>query len=43
MAEPIHLHHVYDYTDVDRAFWTEHIEGWLPQRVADHGLRGAHG
>jgi hypothetical protein len=35
MAEPIHLHHVYDYTDVDRAFWAEHIEGWLPQRVID--------
>jgi hypothetical protein len=31
----IHLHHVFDYTDVDRAFWREHLEGWLPKRLID--------
>lgn len=31
----IHLHHVFDYTDVDRAFWQEHLEGWLPKRLID--------
>lgn len=30
-----HLHHVFDYTDVDRAFWAEHLEGWLPKRIID--------
>jgi hypothetical protein len=30
-----HLHHVFDYTDVDRAFWQEHLEGWLPRRILD--------
>jgi len=29
------LHHVFDYTDVDRAFWEEHLEGWLPKRLID--------
>jgi hypothetical protein len=33
--EAVHLHHVYDYTDVDRAFWAEHLEGWLPERIID--------
>jgi len=31
----IHLHHVFNYTDVDRAFWAEHLEDWVPQRVLD--------
>ena len=33
--KPIHLHHVWDYTDVDRAFWAEHLEDWLPRRIID--------
>lgn len=33
--EAIPLHHVWSYTDVDRAFWQEHFEGWLPQRIFD--------
>jgi hypothetical protein len=30
-----HLHHVYDYTNVARAFWQEHFEGWLARRIID--------
>lgn len=33
--EPIPLHYVWQYTDVDRAFWQEHLEGWLPSRIFD--------
>jgi hypothetical protein len=33
--EPVPLHYVWDYTDVDRAFWAEHLEGWLPRRIMD--------
>ncbi len=33
--ERVHLHHVFDYTDVDRAFWAEHLEGWVPWRIVD--------
>ena len=33
--KPIHLHHVWDYTDVDRAFWRRHLEDWLPPRIID--------
>jgi len=33
--EPISLHHVWQYTDVDRAFWLAHLESWLPQRIFD--------
>ena len=33
--KPIHLHHVWDYTDVDRAFWEEHLEGWVPETIVD--------
>ena len=33
--KPIHLHHVFDYTDVDRAFWNEHLEDWMPRRIID--------
>lgn len=32
---PIPLYHVWDYTAVDRAFWDEHLEGWLPRRMID--------
>jgi len=32
---PIPLHHVWTYTDADRAFWEEHLEGWLPRRLID--------
>ncbi len=35
MGEPVHLHYVWDYTDVDRAFWAEHLEAWLPRRIID--------
>ncbi len=33
--DSIPLHHVWSYTGVDRAFWLEHLEPWLPQRVFD--------
>jgi hypothetical protein len=33
MNEP--LYYVWDYTDVDRAFWHEHLDPWLPQRLID--------
>jgi predicted TIM-barrel fold metal-dependent hydrolase len=29
------LHHVWRYTDVDRRFWEEHLEDWLPPRIFD--------
>lgn len=32
---PIPLHHVWQYTDVDRDFWERHLEDWLPQRIFD--------
>lgn len=32
---PVPLQYVWDYTDVDRAFWTEHLEGWVPQGIID--------
>ena len=33
--EDIILHHQFNYTDVDRAFWVKHLEDWVPQRVFD--------
>ena len=33
--EPLPLHHVWNYTDVDRRFWDEHLADWLPQRIFD--------
>ncbi len=33
--EPVHLHFVHQYTDVDRAFWAEHLEDWVPRRLVD--------
>ena len=35
MMDPVPLYFVWDYTDVDRAFWAEHLEGWLPRRIVD--------
>jgi len=32
---PIPLHHVWEYTDVDRAFWQRHLEDWVPGRIFD--------
>lgn len=32
---PIPLHYVWSYTDVDRAFWHEYLEDWLPRRIFD--------
>jgi hypothetical protein len=29
------LHHIHTYTDVDRAFWETHLEGWVPAKVFD--------
>jgi uncharacterized protein len=29
------LYFVWNYTDVDRAFWEEHLESWLPHRIFD--------
>lgn len=31
----IPLHHVWHYNDVDRVFWQEHLESWLPRRIFD--------
>ena len=33
--EPIPLTHVWQYTDVDRAFWDERLADWLPERIID--------
>lgn len=33
--KPVPLYYVWQYTDVDRAFWEEHLEGWVPRRVFD--------
>jgi len=32
---PIPLHHVWQYTDADRAFWEEHLEAWMPAKIFD--------
>jgi glutamate-1-semialdehyde 2,1-aminomutase len=29
------LYFVWEYTDVDRRFWEEHLENWLPRRLMD--------
>ena len=34
-SKDVRLHHVWTYTDVDRAVWEEHLAPWLPQRVFD--------
>ncbi len=33
--QPTPLHHVWQYTDVDREFWQRHLEDWVPKRVFD--------
>jgi len=33
--DPLPLHHVWQYTDVDRAFWERHLEDWIPPRIFD--------
>jgi len=33
--KPVPLYYVWHYTDVDRRFWQEHLEGWVPSRVFD--------
>ncbi len=33
--QPVPLHHVWQYTDVDRAFWKEHLEDWVPRQIFD--------
>jgi uncharacterized protein len=32
---PVPLYFVWRYTDVDRAFWAEHLEDWVPHRIFD--------
>ena len=32
---PIPLHHVWQYSDVDRVFWQERLEEWMPGRIFD--------
>ena len=32
---PTPLHFLWHYNDVDRAFWAEHLEGWLPRGIVD--------
>jgi uncharacterized protein len=32
-STPLYFH--WQYTDVDRRFWEEHLEGWLPRRIID--------
>lgn len=31
----IPLHHIFTYNDVDRKFWADHLEDWVPQRIID--------
>ena len=33
--QPIPLYFVWQYNDVDRAFWREHLEDWVPRRLID--------
>lgn len=35
-AQP--LHHVWQYTEVDRTFWNEHLEDWVPAEIIDAHL-----
>jgi uncharacterized protein len=32
---PVPLYYVWQYTDVDRRFWQEHLEDWAPRRIYD--------
>lgn len=29
------LYHVWKYTDVDRSFWADHLDAWVPRRILD--------
>jgi uncharacterized protein len=33
--KPVTLNAIHTYTDVDRAFWEKHLEGWMPRRIFD--------
>lgn len=33
--DAVPLYHVWEYTDVDRAFWKEHLEDWVPDEIFD--------
>ena len=33
--QPIPLHFVWQYNDVDRAVWRENLEDWVPRRLID--------
>ena len=33
--DPIQLYYVWQYTDVDRRFWKEHLEEWMPEEIFD--------
>ncbi len=33
--DEIKLHHVFTYRDMDRAFWAEHLEDWVPAQLVD--------
>jgi len=33
--KPVPLYYVWQYTDVDRRFWRENLEDWLPPRIFD--------
>ena len=33
--KPTPLYFVWDYNEVDRAFWDKHFENWLPRRIFD--------
>ena len=33
--KPTPLYFVWDYGDVDRRFWAEHLEAWVPARIID--------
>lgn len=37
----IPIHHVYTYNDTDRAFWAEHLEDFVPQRLIDSHVHSA--
>jgi len=32
------LYYIYEYSDVDKAFWAEHLEMWLPRNMMDTHL-----
>jgi uncharacterized protein len=34
-VNPVPLYYVWQYTDVDRRFWDERLEDWVPRRVFD--------